>query len=64
MFHACVRKFDVTVTVANFLPTERGLTSGHRVPPGSVYRYNFFLVMTSYQPAVILLLRTTSSVHR
>ena len=25
MLHACVRKFDVTVTVANFLGSERGL---------------------------------------
>ena len=29
MLHAYVRKFDVTVTVANFLPTERGLSLDH-----------------------------------
>jgi len=27
MFHACVRKFDVMVTVVNFLGSERGLSA-------------------------------------
>ena len=31
MLHICVRKFDVTITVANFLPTERGLHESSHV---------------------------------
>ena len=31
MLHTCVRKFDVTITVANFLPTERGLHESSHV---------------------------------